>query len=126
MKFYKDEFGRVMQAIAGSPMPLTDEKNVPLAVVDVLRILKRGRLIAKSHYEAAKIYATQMTEDGRAHATQYDLFVACTRGAADITNQKLREKAEEQAMLLFTEKGGFQEQLKRAGERVPDLLDDEE
>ncbi len=119
MAYYQGQFAKVMEALARAPLPIGAD-NDPLPATDVLLILRKGGLLSQSHYDAAKIYANSLTEDGRPCTSQYDVFNACGRGAQDLLNPNLRHKAEEATMLIFTEPGGLAEQLRRAIEKTPD------
>ena len=119
MGYYQNSFSKVLTALLNQPLPLGEDGR-EMDAVDVLTILKDGKMITPSHFAAAKLHANSLTEDGRPHRTQYDLFNACTRGAQDILSPSLRHKAEEVSMSLFTEPGGLLMQIQRAFERTPD------
>lgn len=117
--YFNVRFTKIMGAMLAEPLPV-DDQDQRMAAVDVLTILKQGRLITQNHYDNAKVYANGLTEAGTPHNTQYDLFCALTRGAQDLLNPHQKEKAEEASMLLFTERGGLLGQIQRALEKTPD------
>jgi hypothetical protein len=117
---YRQQFGGVMVEMAKTSLPSLDDGKTVMAPEDVLGLLHRGKLLTKSHYDAAKQYATQLTEDKRKVSTEYDLFNCCTKGAQELENVQQRQKAEEQSMAIFTGSGGLVGNLMKALEKVPD------
>lgn len=92
-------------------------KDEPL---DMLHALKNEGLISRGHYDAAKVYAQENTEDGRPVTTQYDLFNALTRAARDLGSIQSQQQAEERALTLFTEPGGVMSRLVEAAAKRRD------
>ncbi len=118
---YSEAFSKVFIAMTLEPLPKNESTNEIMNAMDMLNILVKGGIMTKDHFKMCRAYANQQTEDNRDITTHYDLFTVITRGARDIINHRLREKAEEVAFKIFTSSGGLMETVRRSMERIPDI-----